>query len=200
MSQDAIHKFIATVALHFPRPKFSDDETMEGAWMASMNRVLSGYSDEVLAEAAHRILRDRNPKKDGKFFPVPSECTEVCNEVARLEAQKQTPLLSYGHQDSSEFAGWRYTLADDLIKSELGKRAAREGWALMFHTFCRTKGRAPAGNEITQCKASMQDLHEGVEMCLRGEGGACSRALAGLGESMVKRGEDLRDKVLGKAA
>ncbi len=52
MSAEAVLRFVAVVELHFPRPKFNDDEQMEAAWLASMTRTLGNYPDDVLSEAA----------------------------------------------------------------------------------------------------------------------------------------------------
>ena len=199
MSEAGVHRFVAVVALHFPRPKFNDDEVMEGAWIASMNRVLSGYSDEVLAEAAQRILAQRNPKRDGKFFPVPSECSDVCTHVAKLQEMQRTPLLSYGHRDSSPWAGWRMQLADELINGEMGRQAAEEGWVLILHDFVRNNGRMPTGNEIARCRQDAKVFDEAYAECVRGHwqgnGQFVQAAFVKLGDSMVARRDDLAKAV-----
>lgn len=193
---DAVSKFIAVVGLHFPRPKFADDETMETAWMASMRRALEGYDDAVLAAAAERIICTRKPKRDGRFFPVPSECTEACEYVCKLKEALATPLLAAPPSNRYE---WRYKLADELILTPLGKQAGDEGWLLALHDFIRAHGRLPTQPwEITKCKASANGFDEAYETVLRGEGGVANAALERLGASMLARREAYREKVLGK--
>jgi hypothetical protein len=196
MSERAIQNFIATIALHFPRPKFNDDDTMETAWLASMNRVLSRYSDDVLADAAVRMLAKRNPKKDGRFFPVPSECQEICQEAEEVKRLAQAPLqLSTAQRDPSQFAGWRSQLADDLVKSEMGRQAKREGWHGALHDFIRSQGRLPSGEEISRCKGVARGFDEALEMARRGEAGEMSHALAVLGTKILKRRSEIAEAI-----
>lgn len=200
MSQLGVAKFIAAVALHFPRPKFNDDEGMEAAWMASMNRVLSHYSDDILADAAVRILSKRNPKKDGRFFPSPSECTEVCDEAAEVKRLRETPLISTAQRDPSPWAGWRITLADDLMKSAPGLQASCEGWGLAFHTFCRENGRAPELHEFGQCRQARRNLDVGMQILHADEDAFARGPLMQLGQKMLKRNEEFKAQANGEKA
>jgi len=187
MSADAVHGFIAVVALHFPRPKFSEDEMMEGAWMASMTRVLSPYPDDVLAAAAQHIIDERNPKKDGRFFPVPSECREACDAaVDRLRAA-ETPLLAA----PPEVPYWaRVDLARDLMQSPMGQLAKRENWDTRMYHFCVENMRVPGGKEIDECKRDARKFAAIYEECLRGEH-PFGRPLARLAESMVRKAREM---------
>lgn len=192
MSDVAVARFISTVALHFPRPKFAEDTVMEAAWVASMNRVLGGYSDEVLAEAAHRILRDRVPKKDGRFFPAPAECSDVCSDVARALRAKETPLLANPAAQMPYAA--RCELACDLMKTPLGIQARKEGWDTAMFYFCVANAKAPMlAKDIEECKRSSRAFKDEVERCKRGErelGGAWAR----YAESMVRKARELMEK------
>lgn len=81
-TEEAIMRFIMLVEVHFPRPKFSGDERREAVWMRSMREILSEFEDDVLAEAASSILRNRNPKHgDSTVFPKPAECIEACQRI-----------------------------------------------------------------------------------------------------------------------
>lgn len=194
MSQIGVAKFIAAVGLHFPRPKFNEDETSETAWMASMVRCLGGYDDEVLEEAAGRIIATRNPKRDGKFFPVPSECTAFCEQACRALNMAATPLLEKPKSD--EWSPDRKKLADDLVSGELGKRAVREGWLGMLHVFCRRHARLPTSeHEIAECRREAVAFNRAYEDCKNGNGGEAGEQLVELGESMMKRRQELVGKV-----
>jgi hypothetical protein len=201
MSEAAVLRFIATVELHFPRPKFSGDETMEAAWVKSMNRVLSRFDDDVLASAAERILGRRHPKDDGRFFPSPAECVEFCEEALDVKQRSATPLLSTAKRDPSPWAGWRTVLADDLMESATGKQAAREGWGLAFHTFCRENGRAPeTPQEIARCKSSRRALDEGMAI-LRADTDIFARGpLIRIGQKMLAENDEMCTKAKGDAA
>ena len=194
MSQIGVAKFISIVGLHFPRPKFEDDETMGAAWTASMTRTLGGYSDDVLLEAAQRILGTRNPKKDGKFFPVPSECSAVCDQVALLKSRtSSTPLLA--GPSANEWSEERQRLALDLMKGPLGAKAAREGWMVTLYDFCRVNMRLPTEKEAAQYRESGRGFEEKLRDCENGEAGDNSRDWAKLGASIKARAKQYAEKV-----
>jgi hypothetical protein len=182
MSQDAVHKFIATVALHFPRPKFNGDDTMETAWLASMNRVLSGFPDDVLADAAVRILA----KHRGQFFPKPAECTDACREAAEVK-RMNAPQLLIGKQEMPYDS--RCNLARDLMQSPMGKLARKEGWAESMFYFIVDHQRVPGGNEIDDCRREAREFEK-----LRKEGlkdHPFGTPLAKLADAMVRKAREL---------
>lgn len=194
-NEEAIARFIAVVALHFPRPKFNEDEAMEGAWIASMNRALGGFSSETIAAAAIQIVSSRKPKRDGRFFPVPAECVEICSEIQRFAQMAQRPLLAAPNKN--EWSDDRLSLAFDLINCETGRRAAREGWVSALHTFCRKNMRLPAGpSEIQACVASGRAFDEALAKCHARASSPWNTALLALGEGFRKRRADLAGKVL----
>ncbi len=189
MSAEAVLRFVAVVELHFPRPKFNDDEQMEAAWLASMTRTLGNYPDDVLSEAAQRILRDRNPKKDGRFFPVPSECEDACKAALRLKRAQETPLLGFGPEMSySE----RCNLARDLMKAPLGDKAKKEGWSQALWDFCVQHRKLPSGHEIDACKAADAKFMAEREACLRGER-EHGKSWAAVAEGMVRKARELME-------
>jgi hypothetical protein len=186
MSQIGVARFIAAVALHFPRPKFNDDEGMEGAWMASMNRVLSHYEDDILADAAMRILAKRNPKRDGRFFPTPSECVEFCDEAREVKRLQETPLIAAPKEMSYDS---RCNLARDLMQSPMGQLAKREGWSESMFYFVVDHARVPAGKEIDDCKREAREFER-----LRNEGlkdHPFGKGWAKVAEGMVRKAREL---------
>jgi hypothetical protein len=186
-SDVAVEKFIAVVELHFPRPKFVGDEQMEGAWLKSMSKVLAGYSDEVIAAAAERILTTRNPKKDGRFFPSPFECTEACDKAAAYRQQAATPLLAKPPELTYEE---KTNLARDIMQAPLGQKAKREGWdTTMFH-FVVENQRAPQGSEIDACKASAREFAAAKDRLTKGEH-PLSGPWARYAENMVRKAREL---------
>lgn len=164
MSERGVAQFISIVGLHFPRPKFNDDEVMEGAWMASMTKALSRYDDDVLGEAAQKILGTRIPKKDGRFFPAPAECVAVCDDILYWRQKVQTPLLPAPNPDA--WSNERLSLAFDLCKSAIGRRAAREGWVGSLFEHCRKNMRLPITDaEIELCIAMEKNLRGFAKDC-----------------------------------
>ena len=194
-NEEAIARFIAVVALHFPRPKFNEDEAMEGAWIASMNRALGGFSSDTIAAAASQIVSSRKPKRDGRFFPVPAECVEICTEIERFAKMAATPLLAA--PDKNEWSDERLALAFDLVKGELGMRAAREGWIAALYRFCRKQMRLPNGPEIDRCVREAAAFDRCLEGVRHGAAGKISGSLAELGKSILARRDELSARVLG---
>lgn len=189
-SPKAIKQFIAVVELYFPRPKFDGDETQEAAWMAIMARVLSPFDNDVVADGAVRLVSTYQ----GRFFPKPAECTAACEKAAEAKHYRQTPLISAGSRDPSPYAGWRITLADDLMQSAPGKQAAREGWGFAFHNFCRENGRAPSPHEFAKCKAERRALDEGMAILRKDDGIFGHKALLELGTKMLAKNDELKGK------
>lgn len=195
MSGTGVAQFIAMVSLHFPRPKFGGDEVMEGGWMSSMTLALSKYSDDVLREAAQQILLKRVPKKDGAFFPAPSECIAVCNTIANqhFKDEEKSRLLPGPNPDS--WSDDRLALAFDLMKSELGRRAVREGWLQSLYTFCRKNMRLPKGNEIEVCIADGRIVQQVVEEFQNGEPNQFNAAIVRWGNTMLEKQDELARKL-----
>ncbi len=159
-SPKAIKQFIAVVELHFPRPKFGGDETQEGAWMASMTRVLRPFDDDELADAAVRLLSSYR----GQFFPKPADCTDACDKAREVKRLAHPPLL-IGKQEMPYEA--RAKLARDIMQAPLGKQAKREGWdTTMFH-FIIDNQRAPEGREIDDCKRKSREFKATYEALLK---------------------------------
>jgi hypothetical protein len=184
MSSDAaVLKFIAVVELHFPRPKFNGDEQMESAWLKSMHKVLAGYSDEIVALAAERILLSRSPKRDGRFFPSPMECIEACDKAAAYRQQEATPLLS-GPKEMPYDA--RVRLARDLMRCPMGQAAIKDGWGQSMFQFCIDNQRVPGGREIDECKITSRQFAAEYERLLRGDH-PMRGPLAKLAEGMMRK-------------
>jgi len=194
----AVTKFIAIVGVHFPMPNFKDEET-EKTWLKSMVRVLGSYDADVLAEAAHRIVTTtRTDKYRGPRFPLPADCVAVCEDIVRVKAAGTRPLIAGPSVDP--WTKDRFALANDLMRTEMGRTAAREGWVLALWHFAWANARLPAGGELTAIKAAAAGLHEAVSICEAGQGGACSKALANLGRQIMAKGDRLKAKVLGEAS
>lgn len=146
---DAVLAFIATVELHYPRPKFNGNETQEEAWVQDYIADLGGYAPHVLKSAARHIRRSRDPKKDSTTFPKPRECIDACNHVAaEMEQQQQDEIrrqpLMLADPKVDQWSDDRINLAFDICKTELGRRAVREGWISGLIDYARSNARLPA--------------------------------------------------------
>lgn len=183
MITDAVVKFIAAIEVIFPRNRKQEDDE---AWTVTMVKFLAPYPERVLSAAAEHILRTRDPRKDGqRWFPSPKECIEACDLIARTIDVKETPLLSYGNRDPSPWAGWRLKLANDLMHTEMGRQAAREGWNGALWNFARMEQRLPRDeHEVRMVKGHAARFNAALKACEEGRGGEFGKALAGLGRSI----------------
>jgi hypothetical protein len=159
-----------------------------------MVRTLRDYDAGVLAEAAQTIIATRTPK-DGRFFPLPSECIELCNRIRAGRDLKLLPAPTVKPGYESEFSEDRHALALDLCKSSIGRRAAADGWLGTLHAFCRRHMRPPTGAEVEACRSEAAVFAEALDACERGEGGTLSGPLARLGRSIAARTAQVRAKV-----
>jgi hypothetical protein len=193
MSADGVKKFIAAVDLIYPAPQYDGDKMRQGAWLSLMVQTLGGCSDEVLAASSAHILRKRDPKKDGRFFPTLNECIKITHEVAEDLQREKAPLL-IGKQEVPYER--RVALARDLMQSPMGQKANKEGWGTVMFNFCVENMRAPQGQEIEDCKTSAREFEATRERCLKGKG-EMSKAWADYAEKMVAK---IRERMGEKAA
>jgi hypothetical protein len=193
MSAEGVKKFIAAVDLIYPAPQYDGDKMRQGAWLSLMVQTLGGCSDEVLAASSAHILRKRDPKKDGRFFPTLNECIKITHEVAEELQREKAPLL-IGKQEVPYER--RVALARDLMQSPMGQKANKEGWGTVMFSFCVEHMRVPQGQEIDACKQSAREFIAEVERCQKGAG-ELNNAWAGYAAKMVAK---VRERMGEKAA
>lgn len=186
--------FIANVAVHFPMPRFAD-ELHEEVWIRSIEDTLRPYDATVLAKAADRIRRTRDPKKDGRGFPVPSEIIAVCDTIQREQHAEAAPLLSHDKRDQSPWAGWRSDLANELVRTPMGQEAAKRGWIGALWDFCRRTARLPQRHEIPDVAQDANAFDEALDVCERGEAGPMNKPLLELGRKIKARRNEMAREV-----
>lgn len=189
MSTDAVAKFIGMIALCFPKPRF-EDEGDEALWSGLMVSTLGAYSPAVLTKAAQTIVATRDRKKDGAFFPVPSECIAACEKAKRaLELETLGRTMLTVDKEPSGFNPDRHKLALDMLGTELGIEAVRARWHGALYDFVYRNARMPKGTEIDAVKAASRAFFDEVAACERGERGELSPGLAKLGRGIAMRRE-----------
>jgi len=194
MSQ-AVSQFIAKLSAHFSKRHASEAD--ERNWLEAMFRQFRNTDYAVLERAAEILIMSHKEVR----FPLASECHEAVNKAAReLNSQQSRMKMGKSHDELSLLGDWTIKLADDLIQCGLGKLAAREYWILSLHDFAREHRRLPVGPEIERCRSDAAGFDRAYEDCLRGNGGALGAALIGLGESMLARRQQLRERLLGSEA
>lgn len=190
MSANGVKNFIAAVDLVFPAPQYGGDKNRQAGWYALHTSELGHYPDDVLAAVGKRIVRETMPE-DGhsRFFPSIARIRELCEQTMESKRALEMPLLA-GAKGPPEYGPERVALARDLMKTPLGKQAAKDGWAPAMLDFCMKNMKAPSGAEIEACKAKDREFRNEHERCLKGErefGGAWAK----YAESMVRKAKEL---------
>ena len=130
-------------------PDNADKATIYGAYA----RALSQYSDKVLQRAADGMLATRSQRK----FPLLAECLEACrsaqDEIAG-EAKRENDNRRQSAKSNDPWSPERVHLADGMMRSEIGREAAREGWIVSLHDFCREDGRLPNKFEAERVRSA----------------------------------------------
>jgi hypothetical protein len=174
--------------------KRHESEEAEATWLRAWATMLKPFEPWVLEAGAQRILESR---KD-QYFPKPGEVRELLVAI-RAEEQRSRPQLKVDHTDQH---GDPYALADALIRCDLGRQAAAAEpcWILALHDFCRTNRRLPTGHEINRCKQVAVDFEQRYRDCVTGNAGAFSKPLLAWAETIIRKREDLRARLLGREA
>lgn len=164
-----------------------------------MNQELASYTQEVLAEASAIIRKTRDPKKDGAFFPLPSECHVACKEALSTISYRHAPKL-LGQPKVDEWSEERCRFADELLKTEMGRVSAREGWVQEFWNFTRKSMRMPTEHEAAACKASANRMDTLIEKIEAGKfpGGVAVEVLKGCCKAIRSRRAEKAAKAFGE--
>lgn len=196
MSFEPIVKFVSELKDHFSPPRHGSAEA-EARWLRNLVEALRGASPTVLDRAKRNIIDTRK----NRYFPLIGEIREACREAAReveFDAHVQT-LPALRQATSDEWSTERCKLAYDLVKCELGRQAAKEGWILALWHHCRRHQRLPQSQtEIAACKRISQEFDQSYANCVTGRAGPQSRTLEALGSSMLAKRKKLAEEVMGR--
>jgi hypothetical protein len=162
-----------------------------------MVRELGGFSADVLNRAAREIVRTRKEPKT----PLISECIGACLDAKKLidiESNKgKLPIGGGGWSADLDWTADRLKLATELVHGPMGMQAAKEGWIGTLYSFARKNSRLPQpGKEVDGVKRDAREFDEAYEKTVRGECGTVSAALQRLGAEMLRRRNELADRVL----
>ncbi len=142
---DVYGKFLDVLTRHYTFPKAAEGK--EEAFLADYAEDLGRYPDAVLERAA-RMIRSRHQTRT---LPTIADCLAACREAWGELAPAQAPnhTTMHPHWDTR-----RIEAANRLIRSEVGRRAADEGWIVALWDFCREHERWPGRFEAEALKAA----------------------------------------------
>jgi len=124
---------LARLAIVYGPPDSGDP----AAYLAEVARMLVKYSDADLQRAGDLIIRTHR----GRSFPTPAQIVTACEDAKPEPAPVQT-------KNDPAWSAAAFADADRLLKSDMGHRAAREGWALGLHDYCRKHRCLPTPAKI----------------------------------------------------
>jgi len=185
-----IAAFIATIAMHFPIPKLNDDAQVEG-FILSIERMIGHFGPQVLKAAADSILRNRDRKRDGAFFPTPKDCIDACERAKRAIEAKSAPMLEVAKRPV-EWSRERHELALDLLRTPMGELASAEGWHGSLYDFAYSRARLPNPSEVGEVKRIAAEFEAAKKACEEGRVSWGARDLARLGQNIARR----RDRIV----
>jgi hypothetical protein len=168
-----VAKFVSTIAVHFPPPRFDSPE-QEAEWLRSIIESLKSYDESVLDRACQWIIDHRGLKANEKWFPVPAEIRKVCNEI--IDEDRRVPLLRqaaaeiFDGKKAPPHSRARTALVLDLLKGEMGREAARDGWIGSLVDYVRHAKELPDGSMIRTIKARAVEFQEIRQRCHHGVG------------------------------
>jgi hypothetical protein len=207
VTQHVLTAFLEPLTEAYGEPGKS--EHVEG-FFRQYARILQQYTTAELEAARDRVLKSHQPGP-GRRWPSLPDCVNAC-EDARAAAVQLDRLKSSGSarvyswlererlrkEDEAAWSDEAKIIANQLVKSPMGRLAAEEGWILGLHDFCRRHRRLPDPYKDAK---EIERLKEGaryVDDCLAGkiDMGLLAAQLRKMALSMRAKREDLRRAVL----
>lgn len=138
--------FIDKLATFFQIPKMGDIQ----AWVSAYVDALDKFSDQVLQEAAKRLIEQR----ESRTFPLVAECLFVCRQVMAESSQSIGGEKRAQKDRMPEWTTERRNEADRLLSTYASRhRVLKEGWAWGLWDFCREQSRWPNAMEADKIRA-----------------------------------------------
>lgn len=130
-------------------PPQSDDPA---AYLKEVQKLIAKYSPPELDKAADLLMRS------SKWFPKPSEIAVACADAREMLTPSQP--FDPAKKKNLDWTKESMERADRLIQSELGRKAADEGWILGLWDHYRKTPRQPTPKEIIRAKEKAEEFNE----------------------------------------
>ena len=167
----------------------SPESLDDAAFVEEINRVTDGVSPAILERAANYLISNYR----GSKFPTPAQIVNAIRESAPPISPPEGPKYP-------EWSHEALATADRLIQSEIGRTAAREGWILSLHDYCRKHRCLPDNRDIRQLKAAAEGFNSAYSECCRGNGGTLGKSLRRFGDVFLAKREKYARMALGEDA
>lgn len=157
--------------------------------IATYVRQFEKFDAAVLREAWDRTVADFMPSRR-QMWPavalIRKHAERVAEDMAAASERRSVP-----NQFSPEWSHAAFAAADRLIRSPMGREAAREGWISHLHDYCRRARSLPDASTVASMRRNARLFEESYTACCQGRGGLLTDALRKLGESMLARRDQL---------
>ncbi len=174
--------FITRLITLFGEPKTEHPD----AYIREYREALKRFDDAVQKRGSDELIRNHRMR----VWPTVAECIRACEEAM----PKPPPKRLHQYADWTDEAIAR---ADELVRGDMGRTAAAEGWHVGLHDFCRHHGRLPSGWQIETIKREARDF--AAAYAAVGSVGIASlrQRLMDLGNSMLAKRDRMARDILG---
>lgn len=157
--------------------------------IATYVRQFAKFDAVVLSQAWDRTVADFMPSRRQTWPPVAliRKHAERVGEECAAKAERQRPRTEHDPAWSAE----AFAAADRLIRSPMGREAAREGWITQLHDWCRRARQLPDAGAVARLKREARLFEDAYGVTCRGEAGTLSGALRRLGDTFLARRDQL---------
>ncbi len=137
-------------------PPQSDDPQ---AYLREVQKLIAKYTPTELDKAADLLVRS------SKWFPKPAEIAVACADAREMLTPSQP--FDPAKKKNLDWTKEALDRADRLIQSDLGRRAADEGWVLALWDHYRKTPRQPSPKEIIGFKTKADEFNEAYRDSMR---------------------------------
>jgi hypothetical protein len=182
-------------------PMKHTDDTAADRWVSLVKRKLGHFDAKTLQDAVEDLISHRKTRS----FPSLAELITACEQHAPRDKQRQaTQAVGFNseHDVNHHLEGERvfemlmYANFEKPHPMLLKAARAEEPWIAGLQSFVIKHHRLPKnGEEEAECIANSYKFLQDYETAVRG-GFRYAKALEGLGDSMMAKREELRQRVL----
>jgi len=190
---DVVRNFLNPMRLQFALPTLVK-EGQEQAFYKDYVEALGEFGDDELAYAAKWMKTTR----ETRTLPVIADCLEACRHARKaIRASGYQPQPRREGDTRDDWLPHRVDTASKMICSEIGRRAAQEGWLLGLWDFCRKNERHPNSFEADKVKKDSLSTWAYVDEAIKemNANGQDSRLAVQMRKSMRNRYRSLKEKV-----